>query len=503
LGDFSKFGLKIYLIYFVPNLFVQMAQLEIFSLLQTLQESDHDAFLAHWAHPARQEKKLPFRLYTWLRAHPAAWQGQGSPAETQALFAEIYPVLYPGEVFRPQRIRRVLMELKEVLEDFLAQHTPPQIDPYLDRELRLLQHLLSRGAEKLFRDRMAGLERYLDGHTALAPETFLARFWLEEKRNEYLVQHNQPHDTFEALNDALDSFYLSRKLENFAAMRARERSHPQRHAFALEAELLAMLAQPGIQAQELPRLWQAIYLMQVGSGSVEAYEEARHVLGVLQPRLSAITLRQVYGYLFNYLVARPDTHSRAYYMRLWDLLRQMLLAGTLHMPDGRMTPPFFLQALRAGCLSGQHIWAAGFVAQVKRDLFKESADDLVGYAELLIGFYAGEPGKAWQRSLTFRPKDQRLEAYTRMLQVQLAYALDKEDEFSRMVESLEKFIQRCTPLGARFIELVMEFARLSARIGNVRFGGGKLPKGLSEHLHARDTAEKLWLLEQLEGLQGG
>jgi hypothetical protein len=87
--------------------------------------------------------------------------------------------------------------------------------------------------------------------------------------------------------------------------------------------------------------------------------------------------------------------------------------------------------------------------------------------------------------------------------VQLAYTLDKEDEFSRIVESLEKFIRRCTPLGARFMELVMEFARLSARIGNVRFGSGKLPKGLSEHLHARDTAEKLWLLEQLEGLQGG
>jgi hypothetical protein len=491
-------------IFDVARIFVRfMAQLEVFSLLLTLQDSDHDAFLAYWAHPARQEKKLAFHLYTWLQAHPAAWKGQRIPAETRALFETIYPELYPGKVFKPQRIRRVLMELKEVLEDFLAQHMPPLIDPHLDRELRLLQYLLSRGAHKLFLERHASFQRYLETQAMLAPETLLARFWLEEKHNEYLIHHSGSHDTFEALNDALDSFYLSRKLENFAAMRARERYHPQKHSYALEAELFGMLAQPGIQAQDLPRLWQAIYQMQAGSGSVEAYEEARHVLGVLQPRLSAITLRQVYGYLFNYLVTRPDTDSLAHYVRLWELLRQMLSAGTLHMPDGRMTSPFFLQTLRVSCLAGQHTWAADFVAQVRGDLLKDQAADLLAYAEVLIGFYAGEAAKSWQRCLTFRPKDQRLETYTRILQVQLAYTLDKEDEFSRIVESLEKFIRRCTPLGARFMELVMEFARLSARIGNVRFGSGKLPKGLSEHLHARDTAEKLWLLEQLEGLQGG
>lgn len=478
-----------------------MAQLEIFGLFQTLQDDDHDAFQAFWVHPARQEKKLPFRLYGWLRAHPAAWQGQRSPAETQALFTEIYPVLYPGEPFKPQRIRRVLMELKDILVDFLAQHTPPQIDPHLDRELRLLQYLLSRDAEKLFLDRLADLEAYLDRQAELAPETFLARFWLEEKRNEYLVQHNQPRDTFEALNDALDSFYLSRKLENFAAMRAREHSH--RHTYALADELFAMLAQPGMQDQALLRLWQAIYQMQREPDAVQAYEDARQSLAVLQPRLPAITLRQVHGYLFNHLVARPDNDTRAYYERLWELLRQMLTAGTLHMPDGRMTPPFFLQTLRAACLGGQHIWAAGFVAQVKRDLFKDHAEELLTYADMLIGFYNGEPEKSWQRSLTFRPKDLRLEAYTRILQVQLAYHLEKEDEFTRMVESLEKFIQRSEPLGARFIELVAGFARLAARIGHVRFDGGRLPKALATQVHQRDAAEKLWLIAQVEWLGGG
>lgn len=478
-----------------------MAQLEIFALLQTLHPADHLAFEAYWLHPARQDKKLAHSLYTWLQAHPADWHDQSSPAQNKALFDRLYPALYPGEAFKPQRVRRLLMELKEVLLDFLAQHARPQIDPHLDRELRLLQYLLSRDADRLFLDRLADLERHLDTLAPLAPETFLARFWMEEKRNEYLIQHQQPRDTFEALNDALDSFYLSRKLENFSAMRARDRSHPQPHAYALEDQLLAMLAQPGVRDQELLRLWQAVYQMQRGMGVDAAFAEARDVLATLQHRLPAITLRQVHGYLFNHLVAMPDTDNRAYYQRLWDLLRQMLDAGTLHMPDGRMTPPFFLQTVRTACLARQPAWAADFVAQVKADLFKDSAEELLGYAELLIAYYGGAATKAWRGSLTFRPKDLRLEAYARILQVQLAFALDKEEEFERMVDSLEKFIRRATALGPRFVELVLEFARLAGRIGHARFGGGKLPQALVRQVRSRDAAEKLWLIAQVEALE--
>lgn len=479
-----------------------MARLEVFTLLQSLDESDEIAFQAHWAHPVRQAKKLPYRLYTWLRAHPEAWQNQESPAHTSDLFAQLYPALYPGEPYKPQRIRRVLMEFKEVLEDFLAERSPHQIDAYLNRELRLLQYFLSKGLNHLFFSRLEALESYLDNQAKLTPETFLARFWMEEKRNEYLIQHNEPRDTFEALNDALDNFYLSRKLENFAAMRVRDRANQQAHTYTLEEELLAMLDNPALKPQGLPQLWQAVYQMLIGPNTGQAYHRARRILADLQARLPAITLRQVHGYLFNYLGALPDSGSRTYYERLWEMLRQMLNAGTLHMPDGRMTPPFFLQTLRTACFAGQYIWAAGFVNQVKTDLPKDATEELLDYADLLTAFYAGEVARAWQGSLVFRPRDLRLEAYLRILQVQLAYALGKEEEFERMVESLEKFIRRSISLGVRFVELVLEFARMAGRIGHARFGGGRLPKALVEQVHTRDAAEKLWLIAQVESLQG-
>lgn len=475
-----------------------MATPSLYFWLRTLNTEEINAFLGHLDTPPHQDRRLPRRLMAWLVTHPDAWRQDHPDKDTTE--QDLYTHLYPDEPFKAQRLRRLMMELKSILEAYIATQARPPIPEVFDHELRLLNFLLERGANKIFLERIQEFEHHLIHQAPLAPETYLSRMWLEQMRNAYFIHNKIQEDSFEALSEALDIFYLSRKLENFLSLRSWEQQSPQPRQYLFQEQMQSMLNTPQAQTWPLVRLWKSIYDLEFAHTPSQSFEDITAQLDQIKDRLPSLSLRQLRAYLFNYAVRQSDQGTTPYYQRLWHLLHTMLEEGTLHLPDGRLSMPFFLTTVRAACMSGNHPWAAQFIESYHRDLFGDGHHDLIRYCGMLTGFYAGNFKEAWQNLVTFRPKDLRLEVFTRTLQIQLAYELDKDDEFLRQAEAMRKFIQRCESLGQRFISLVLEFVRLSERLGKARFNKGRLPKGLYDEILTCEATEKAWLIAKAQAL---
>lgn len=477
----------------------EMARSSLISLLLTLQEPEIQAFELQLRHSPLHADTLAYRFLTWLIAHPAAWQAEsGDPLPEQ----EVFQFLYPGQPFKPQRIRRVAMELKELLSDFIAQLAAPPIPAHLDRALRLLQFLLQRGAYPLFLKKVEELDHRLREDENLAPSTYLAKMWLEEMRSQYFIHQQSPQDSFQELNAALEQFYLSMKVEKLVAMRARSGFSPQAHVQLFPNELTSMLNSETTSGWQLVRIWKAVLALDASEGKDAAYVEIVQQLAEVKSRLPLLALRQIRGSMFNHLSRAEDIGTRAYYARLFELLKEMLAEGTLHLENHAMSMPFFLVTVRAGCLSGECAWVDTFIRENRHYLFGEGHEELCKYCELLTDFHIGRTAATWRALLRYRPRDPRLDAYARILQVQLAYDLDKDEELFRYVEALDKFILRSQGLGARFIALAKEFGRITERLGKAKFGGRALPKGLRYGIGSTESAEKLWLMEKIKEFQG-
>lgn len=473
---------------------------ELFQWMDTLSADEQSAFSCYLDGEEHRRKKLPQRLYAWLLAHPADWRNMEGWDSKRKLQEELHQVLFQNKEFKPQRIRRVFMDLKQILEDFIALKAAPRLSLRLDQEIKLLKYLLERGASELFQRRLTAVEAYLEAEAPLAPDTYIAHIWVTQMRTEFCIHHNIPNDGFERTNALAAQYYVVRTLENFTAMRVREQYHAKKHDYLFEPEIHTMTEALSLEPDGLIALWKSVHQLVALDALPVHYAETHALLEQLKHRLPLLTTRQIRGHMFNFMVKIQDLGNQNYYLRLWELLCTMLDEGTLHMPDGRMTFPFFNASVRAACLCSHQSWAANFLAKYAGDLVGAGKEEQIRYCQLLVDFHGGRLLETWHALLTFSPLDLRLETLARTMQVQIAYDLGKEDEFQRLIDSLSKFVSRNDALGGRFVSLVHEFARFAGRLGHARFISRNLPKGLATRLRAKDCAEKIWLLEKAREL---
>jgi hypothetical protein len=466
--------------------------------LRTLRREDLPAFREFLELPGNRGKRLPIALFEYLFAFEGEWRDPASLSSARLREGTIFAHLYPDESeVRPQRLRRVMMELRALIEQFGASRANSFIRPELDAELRTLRYLLERNSP-LFLDRLEDLFRRMET-MELSQDLPLARMWMEQMRVEYRIHRQSSELTLEQSLDYLDEFYLQVKLETWTSMRNREFQFKQNYRYPFKAEI-DRIATDLSTSKPMVALWRAIFAMVSTEDAPHLFQEALAALEVVKRQLNKQVLRQVRGYLFNALMRTRQNDNRAFFLTLHELLDTMLHEGTLHLPDGRMSHPFCFSYVRAACMSGHAPKAAIFLQAQTQYLVSPDIAGLIGYCEALTQYYAGHAKESWRQLLSLRSHDLRTEAYLRILQVQVAYALAYEDDFFRLNETLRKFLERHPALGERFLALVKRFTQFSDSIARVRFGWNAAPSTLRSRLQKAETAEKLWLLEQVDAM---
>ncbi len=462
--------------------------------LRSLHKEDMPAFRQFLQQPQNVAKKLPCALFEYMQRFEDAWREQKTIDAPVLGEQQIYRHLYPTEPLKPQRLRRVMMDLRELIEAFAATRSHSLLSPSLDMELRKLRYLLERDSP-LFLERLEALSAQLE-QTELSDELPLARMRIEQMRTQHAIHHRLPDDTFEQALAHLDEFYLLVKLETWTAMRSRENQHVQRHRYPHVHEINQLAASASAQGKTMVALWQAMFALVSQIDAQVAYPAAMKALEEVGPRLQQNTLRQVRAYLFNAINRSGNTDNRAFFQRLHELLHTMLLEGTLHLSDGRLPHTFYLPYVRAACLSGNTDLAEAFIQNHSHNLVSTDIPGLVGYCKALLTYCLGQPQQSLKILLALKSTESRTEVQLRILHVQVAYSLADEDNFFRTNEALRKFLDRHTELGERFQALVKHFAQFADSLARIRFGHNRPSGTLRKRIELASTAEKLWLLTE-------
>lgn len=476
-----------------------MAANELFELLETLTQQELTGFARFLDNHGHGSKTLPAKLLHWSIANPATWRGIHEAGDKRQLHQAIQQVLFSKQESTHQRVRRVFMDLKKHLEAYILQLSTPKLPAHMDQQLRLLAHLLKRNSPKLFEKRLQEFEQFLDQEAELSPDAYLARMWLEKMRIEYHIHQNLPSQGFGRVNDAVARFYLSSSLEIFTATNSRPSAAPQDLLF--EQQVMSMVGAEVLTADPFLDLWASVHNLARMGGTAQKYEQVMQSLEGIRHRLPKIALRQIRGHMFNYLARSADQGSRKYYQQLWDLLRTMLEEGTLHMPDGRIAFQHFLAIVRAACFCGQHIWAREFLQLHGPQLIpSEGHVEQLQYCDMLIGFHAEDYKATWHALLTYHPRTEILSAFTRTLQIQIAFELGKSDEFERLIAAFRRWLKRDQDLSPRSNSMLQAFTNLAERLGKGVFGTQAINSSFLNKVQSSNSAEKLWLIRKTQSL---
>jgi|GEM_PF-3697809 len=438
---------------------------------------------------------LGLKLFEILLTNRSQWL-PGQPDREDFLHRhQLFALLYPGQPFKDQRFRRVVMELLTALKSFFAWQSHQNVH-WLVTELAYLRQLLDRRLYHRFPKAFRQVERRLEAQTDSHPKLQLYLIDLYRLENEYLIHSREEEDSFERVGTALDRFYLSNKLENWASMLTREKRYPQRHLLAFQPELLAMLNVAPLDQWPEVRIWQLVHALESSNASPGDYLALGYTLKENPGLLPLGKLRQVRGYMFNFLNRRIRTDRVEDYRQCWELLKTMLEEGTLHL-SGRLSEPFMRVAIRSACFAGEVDWAAQFLDHYANDLVGPERGQVLAVLRIHVLLYQGDYGKVLRKINTLRSANPRFEILLRISQLKALFALQDDEVFFRHAESFLKLLGRKKGLSDRIRAAHRAFVQLAMLKAKVLFYGDSTGD-LKERINASDASEKLWLLEGLE-----
>jgi hypothetical protein len=380
------------------------------------------------------------------------------------------------------------------LRDWTAFHASRQ-RPDLEKQIDFLRFLLDRGAYPQFRKAFDQILRKLDPRAPVPHHAFhLAR--LHRMENEYRIHTGAPEDSFEAVDTALDRFYLANKLENRASMLTREKRYPQRHRFSFAAEIDAMTGSAPLDDWPEVAIWAAVVRLESADATRTAYDHLQALLAQHAGLLPRGKLRQVRGYMFNFLLRHRRADRREDYREIWLLARTMLGEGTLLL-NGRLSAPFLRATVQTACLAGEAPWAQQFLEEHEGHLVGEDRAQVLALHKLMVAYHLGEYERVLRGSAILRHGDPRFDLQLRALQVKAFYDLDRIEESLRAAEGMRRLLRRKKGLSKRFAEAYAEFAGFSARLAKSQHDDREAVKIILREVRESETVEKLWLLERL------
>lgn len=473
-----------------------MEKSKLVRYLFTLTQSEWARFELFLHSPYFNRKKLVVELFNFLKPFRKGWQwGEELPEISRE---KAFAALYGQEEFRRQRLRRVAMELMELLLEFIAQEGPKALPENFLREFSVQKHLLDRGNMDMYQERREELDpKDLNGD--FNSMGHLLKMFMGRLHNEYFIHAGQPEDSIEEVVSNLDRFWMGSRLEMWTSMANRQQIYSSEHEFTFEKEFVAMLNSETAINWSTTQLWRNLFQLQ----REEKNEEVVRGLEMFLSRNSAILplaeLRQVRGFMLNHL-NRTEVESRAKYQKLWLLLKAMLEEGTLYA-QGKINSPLFRATVRAACLSGNWTWATNFLHEHGANLKGKEREEQLELFHAMADFHAGLFNNARKRLAKIRFKSIRNEVYLKSLQIMCVYELEFEEDFFRKIEAFRKYVFRAESLGEKFSRRYLLFIRLGRRLGKTKFLKKELRPGLAQEISREKTAEAYWLLQQCQALQ--
>jgi hypothetical protein len=466
------------------------AEIPLIKLLKTISEQDRYLFQNVLSSPPFRKENLSAKCLTYLLSQPRIWKsGKGAGSSPEKLFIH----LYPGEPFTPQRLRRLFMELRHQLIQFISTKTASLIPGEQEQQLKLMRHLLDQNEMTQMAD---AAENYFASQSEfrfIDPFIELGNLWAWQMKNEFAIHNRQPIDFFEEQSDSLDYFYLCKKLEYIASMLTREKQFQQRHQMQGKEEAIAFARKTDETKFPLVKMWLYVILLEEHPDNWENYHLLNPLLNAHKASLSPLILRQLRGYMFNFLLRAQEPGHPDVYQNLWELMKEMEAEETIFL-HGMISPPFFISSIRAACLSGKVEWAREFMRTHAEKVSGAHPAVLLEYLEMMLSYYEGRIYEAWRMTLSFHTQDVRIEIWVRLLQIQICYETDREDDFFRLLKSMRTFLKRHPEAGEKAIRFYTHFVQLCQKLGQTAFNSKPNFTALHALIQKTETAEKFWLL---------
>lgn len=403
--------------------------------------------------------------------------------------------LFPDVPYNDQKMRRIIFESKKVLSDFLFQlalSNQPRL-PEL-KQITLLQHHLKRGELALFESQLKEAQQYRDNLDNLHSQYFEYAYQVEELYNNYLINTRGRDDSFQLMSDHLDTAYLISKLRIFCAMLTRSKVYKFKYEYRLMDELTDAIESFDFSTAPLLEIYYLILKLEREKAKPGDYKRLYELIGLHQPHIPLTEVRQIYGFMLNYLLRESRKPKTDYYPEIFSLLQKMIKEDLIYA-DGQIAPYYFELCVSTAGKVKAFDFAEDFIYEHEDRLIGKDAQEVFDFSLLVLLFYKGEYRAILKRIDMLKFKVVRSQIRLRILKLKTLFESKETESFFLLCDSLKKFIRSKKEIGETAHTFYYNFVSLADKLGKIAFNQRK-SEGMEQEIEETQAAEKEWLMEK-------
>lgn len=469
-----------------------MENSKLLGLLQTFESTEWRAFRDLVASPYFNKQAPVLALCDYLKKAAA----QGFPARKMQR-ATIYKALFPNESYDDKQWNYIISALLKLAEKFVGLTALEQdgilmdcytLRAYLDRKQEKgYRYIYEHAAEKL------AARPYRDA--TFHYQSFLLADIAEQHFN---TQNSRRFDAYlQEASDALDSFYLARKLAYLCAMLDRQKIIPEPYQFHLLPELESHLLETDYVAVPAVNLYkQLLQLLQLKE-PLHNFQRFKALLATHAANFPAQETKDLYYFAINFCIHQIRLGEQSYAEELVDLYEKGLSGGYL-LDDGRLSPWTFKNMVKLGLGLGRFDWVEQFLADYSSRLPETHRADAYHFNMADLHYHKRQFGPAMDHLFQVAYSDIHYSIGSKTMLLKIYYEKKETEAFYALFASFKAFLKRNKLVSKEVKEPYFNFAQLLFKLQKYgREMAGQLETEIAE---TPMLADRSWLLQQAKAL---
>ena len=419
-------------------------------------------------------------------------------AKTTALSEEATAsLLFPGEPFDRNRIRKEFTYLLQHLERFLsvqaAMANPTQL------RIHLLTHLNNLGDTRYFDSLANALQTQIRAHMDSA-DAFIQ---INQIANQTMAQVGKKGTRSSGLEFAgmitdIDSLYCIQRMPLLYAEMNEHMVYGKPLLAVDHAAFLELLESRLHLLPALTALYFYLYQCTINPANEQAYRKFRDLLSHAQ--LQAREEEDMYSAAINYAIRRLNAGQEAYLHEIFALYSELKQGGRFDTLPG-MLAPHFKNAAVIACRLGEYAWAGEFIRQYATRLQEMGQGIAVDFAEGVLAYFQSELRTAARHLnktlVEFRDVYYGLDARGYLMRIH--FETDDLQALDSLADSFKMYLRRTKAIPNFRKSNYQAFIRLVLRLSRIPAHDRESLRNLRAELqNGRKIPVADWLLQQVD-----
>ncbi len=365
----------------------------------------------------------------------------GSPTREGAWKA----VFGKGPVFALPKLRLVMSYLHKLLEQYLAVRETMSDPKFL--EVQLVRAYRKRKMPVAFERERKAVQLSLEQQSLRNAWFHDCSYWLHWETHQIEYPQN-PTDVSWLLNagQALDTAYLSRKLQLVCLLVAHRTVYKTTQEVTWEEELISLAGQSSYAAQSCIAVYLHCYRMLKEPSDEIHFQYFKHILFEQGIQFSEEEIHGLFILAINYCVRRLNAGDTRFYREGFELYREGLARNHI-LEDGILSRFTFHNIVALGLHVGELEWVRYFINEYKNKLERRYRESVFSFNLARLAYAERKHNHVLELLQTANYRDPLHNLAAKTLLLKTYFDLGEYDSLQSHLDAMRNYIQRKRVLG--------------------------------------------------------